>query len=249
MYNQRYNDPYGYGRDNRFGSNFQYQTLPYGYGEVQASGLMSKVLSMLSLSFITASIGAFIGIAVGLSSGAYLAVVIAGFVVLIALNVLIQRPGINIFLLYLFTFLEGLGLAPLLGAVLTYNAALLGQAFIMTALTALLLGVYAWTTKRDFTRLGDYLFFGLILLIVVGLLGFLFRGLFGSTLFALVITFFGIAIFCGYVLYYIQRARYMADTMPNAIGLTVSIFLTVLNLFLYILQLLLILSGNSNRRS
>jgi modulator of FtsH protease len=58
----------------------------------------------------------------------------------------------------------------------------------------------------------------------------------------------GIAIFSGYVLFYIQRARTMADTMPNAIGLTVSLFITVLNLFLYILELLSILQGGNRRQ-
>jgi modulator of FtsH protease len=58
----------------------------------------------------------------------------------------------------------------------------------------------------------------------------------------------GIAIFSGYVLFYVQRAKYMADTMPNAIGLTVSIFITVLNLFLYILELLSILQGGNRGR-
>ena len=51
-----------------------------------------------------------------------------------------------------------------------------------------------------------------------------------------------------YVLYYVQRARYMADTLPNAIGLTVSIFVSVLNLFLYILELLTVLGGGRRRR-
>jgi FtsH-binding integral membrane protein len=48
-------------------------------------------------------------------------------------------------------------------------------------------------------------------------------------------------------LYYVQRAKYLADTMPNAIGITVSLFITVLNLFLYILMLLSILQGGNRR--
>ncbi len=247
------NNPYGgnqqFGRRNRFGSSaYQYQTLPYGTDAVGGSSLMSKVLGLLSVSFIFASIGAFLGIVLGLSGGGYWVVVIAGFIVLFALQFLIQKPGINLFLLFLFTFLEGLGLAPILGYYLSNNGGILAEAFILTALTTLLLSVYAWTTKRDFSRLADYLFWGLLLLIVVGLLGFLFSGLFSATPFALLISFFGIAIFSGYVLYYIQRAKYLANTTPNAIGMTISIFLTVLNLFLYILEFLSILGGGRSRR-
>jgi modulator of FtsH protease len=92
--------------------------------------------------------------------------------------------------------------------------------------------------------LGDYLFFGLILLLVASLVGILFH----STMFALLISVVGVAIFSGYVLFYVQRAKYMADTLPNAIGLTVSLFITVLNLFLYILEILTIFSGNGGNR-
>ncbi|GLV59517.1 hypothetical protein KDH_63430 [Dictyobacter sp. S3.2.2.5] len=251
MFNPRNNYPYGNNpynnrsRGNQFGSSYQYQTLPYGYqGAATPSGLIGKVMGLLAFSFIFATLGTLVGFMMGLTFNGYWIVAIAGFVVLIALNILIQKPGINLFLLYLFTFLEGLALGPLVGAYLSAGLGnILGQAFVITALTSLGLGLYAWTTKRDFSRIGDYLFFGLILLIVTGLIGIFFH----STLFSLVISFFGVAIFSGYVLFYVQRAKYMADTLPNAIGLTVSIFITVLNLFLYILQILSIMRGDNRR--
>src|SRR2546427_6798410 len=51
--------------------------------------------------------------------------------------------------------------------------------------------------------------------LVAGLIGIFFGGIFHTTLFGLIISIFGIAIFSGYVLYYVQRAKYMADTMPD----------------------------------
>jgi FtsH-binding integral membrane protein len=242
MYNPRNNYPFGNnrGRSSGFGSRYQYQTLPYANEGVQSSNLISKVMGLLAFSFIFATIGAFVGMAIGLTYGTTIFIALAGLVVLIALNFLIQRPGVNLILLYLFTFLEGLSLAPLIGFYQTYYSTILTQAFLITAITSLGLGIYAWTTKRDFTRLGDYLFVGLILLLVASLVGIFFH----STIFSLIISVVGVAIFSAYMLVYVQRAKYMADTTPNAIGLTASIFITVLNLFLYILQLLTILSGN-----
>ena len=237
MYNMRNNRSFG-------GSRYQYQTLPYGYEGTQASGLISKVMGLLATSFLSAFVGTFIGMFLGLGVGSYFLVVIAGFIVLFALQFMIQKPGINLFLLYLFTFLEGMSLAPLVSYYASINGNILGQAFLITAIVALGLSFYAWTTKRDFTRIGDYLFVGLILLLVVSIIGLFFH----SSLVVLAISFFGVAIFSGYVLYYVQRARTMADTMPNAIGLTVSLFLTLLNLFLYILQILAILQGGNRRR-
>jgi len=231
-----------FGRRNAFGSRFQYQTLAPGYSETHTSALMSKVMGLLAFSFIFASIGAFLGVLLPpMTFGSYIFVVLGGFVVLIALQFLIQKPGINLFLLYLFTFLEGLGLSPLLRSLLgdSTGTTILGEAFVITAVTTAALSLYAWTTKRDFSQIGDYLFFGVILLIVAGIMEIFFR----TTLFALIISVAGIAIFSGYVLFYIQRAKNMADTMPNAIGMTVSLFITILNLFLYILEFLSILQG------
>jgi FtsH-binding integral membrane protein len=246
MYNPGNNSPLG-GRRSAFGgSRYQYQTLPYGRTEAQASGLIGKVMSLLAFSFVFASIGAFLGLTViPLSTGSYLFVALGGLVVLIALQFLIQKPGINLFLLYLFTFLEGLSLSPLLASYMTNTADqfILAEAFLITAITSFALALYAWTTKRDFSRIGDYLFFGVILLLVAGIMEIFFH----STLFALIISVAGIAIFSGYMLFYIQRAKNMADTLPNAIGLTASLFITVLNLFLYILEFLSILQGGRRR--
>jgi FtsH-binding integral membrane protein len=244
MFNPRSNSPYG---RNMFGSSgYQYQTLPYAEG-TQASGLISKVMLLLAFSFLFACIGSFVGFSLipSIGVGTFWFAAIGGLVVLLILRFTIQVSGLNLVLLYLFTFLEGMSLSPLLLAYLAGGYGnILGEAFLITAVTSLGLAAYAWTTKRDFSRLGDYLFFGVILLIVAGLVSIFFH----STFFALVISVVGIAIFSGYVLYYVQRAKYLADTMPNAIGLTASIFITVLNLFLYILELLSILQGGRNRR-
>lgn len=239
----RNNSPFGGQRDNRGASAFQYQYV-YNQPVSQAGSLISKVMALMACSFLVATVGAFLGVGLGLSMMGYLFVVIAGFVVLLLLQALINVRGVNLFMLFLFTFLEGLALAPLISVYLMGGMAnILGEAFLITALTSLGLAVYAWTTKRSFSRLGDYLFFGLLLLIVASIVGFFFH----SALFALIIAVFGVAIFCGYILFYVQRAKWMADTLPNAIGLTVSLFLTVMNLFLYILEILSILQGDRRR--
>lgn len=232
-------------------SGYQYQAQPNASEGVHASGLIGKVMLLLAFSFLFACIGSFIGFGLvsSIGIGTFWIAAIAGFIVLLILRFTIQVSGLNLFLLYLFTFLEGVSLSPILLFYLQAGLGnILGEAFLLTAIVSLTLAVYAWTTKRDFSRLADYLFFGVILLIVAGIAGIFFVGIFHSTLFVLLISIFGIAIFSGYVLYYVQRAKFLADTMPNAIGLTVSIFITVMNLFLYILELLSILQGGRSRR-
>ena len=244
MFNPRMNGPFG-GRRGAFASNYQYQAVPYGYENTQAGSLVSKVMGLLAFSFVFAFVGALAGMAIGLSYGTYWIVAIGGLVVLFILNFAINTPGLNLFLLYLFTFLEGLSLAPLISLYLGAGAGyILGEAFLITAITSLGLAVYSWTTKRDFSGLGGKLFVGLLLLLVASIISIFFR----STFFIFLISLAGVGIFSAYILYYVQRAKYMADTMPNAIGLTVSLFIAVLNLFIFILEILTILQGGNRGR-
>lgn len=244
MFNPQQNrGPFGGSQRNT--SAYQYEPLPYNMvGTQQAGGLISKVMALMACSFLLATVGAFVGVIIQLPFMASILVMIAGLVVLMILHACINKQGTNLILLFLFTFLEGLSLGPLVGLYLTSGMGfILGQAFIMTTGTSLILAVYAWITKRSFARLGDWLFAGLILLILTSIVGIFIGGL-G---FHLLIAFFGVAIFSGYILYYVQRAKYMADTLPNAVGLTVSLFITVMNLFLYILEILTILQGGGGR--
>src|SRR5437588_9843445 len=196
MFNPRSNGPFARGNGMFGSSRYQYQTLPYGYEGIQAGSLISKVMGLLAFSFLFACIGTFVGFSVIHTLGAYWIVAIGGLVVLLILNFAIQTPGLNLFLLYLFTFLEGMAISPIISYYLTTNSNILGEAFLITAITSFALAAYAWTTKRDFSGLRDYLFFGVILLLVAGLIGIFFH----TTLFGLIISIFGIAIFSGYVL-------------------------------------------------
>jgi hypothetical protein len=77
MFNPRSNGPYG--RNNgMFGSSrYQYQTMPYGYENVQSGGLISKVMGLLAFAFLFACIGTFVGFAVVTTVTTYWIVAIA----------------------------------------------------------------------------------------------------------------------------------------------------------------------------
>jgi len=240
-----YGNPYG-GQSPQYQQQQQYQyppgMTPYGGASIQASSLISKVMGLLAASFVIATVGAALGPYIITSFVMAIIVFIAAFGTLILLNVMIHRQGWNLFLLYLFTFLEGLSIGPLIDSYFRAGAGpIVAQAFLITTVTCIALALYAWTTKADFSKIGHFLFIGLIVIIVASLFNLL---LFHSSLLVLIITIAGIGIFCGFMLYDVQRARRMPDTLPNAIELTVSIFLNVLNLFLLILRLLSILQSD-----
>src|ERR1017187_5656549 len=115
MFNMN-NSSFGRNRNGMFGSSrYQYQTVAPNYVGTQSSGLISKVMGLLAVSFLFALLGTFIGGFLNIGIGTYFVIVIAGFIVLIALQFAIQKPGLNLFLLYLFTFLEGMALSPIIG--------------------------------------------------------------------------------------------------------------------------------------
>src|SRR5216684_7211442 len=178
MFNPRRNMPFG--RNNgMFGSSrYQYQTLPSEYEGVQAGSLISKVMGLLAFSFLFATLGTFVGSFVVVGVGTYWIVALGGLAVLFILNFAIQKPGLNLFLLYLFTFLEGMSISPIISYYLQTNSNILGEAFLITTVTAMALSAYAWTTKRDFSRMADYLFFGVILLLITSILGLFLGGIF-----------------------------------------------------------------------
>src|SRR5438067_2471443 len=119
-----YNPNSGFPMRNRgmFGaSGYRYETLPYGYEGVQEGSLISKVMGLLAFSFLFAFIGTFVGLAIHLTYSTYWIVAIGGFIVLFALNFAINTSGLNLFLLYLFTFLEELAFSQLMSCTM-YSA-------------------------------------------------------------------------------------------------------------------------------
>jgi FtsH-binding integral membrane protein len=153
---------------------------------------------------------------------------------------------LSLLLLYGLSVLEGLLLGPMLGAIARgypYGATIIGEAAGLSALLVAGLGTYVWMTSRDFGGLGRTLFWALIGLIVVGLITvFVHMGPAGHLLYALI----GAAIFVGFTLYDFSniKLRYGPDDYVIA---TVSLYLDFLNLFLFLLQILMSLSGNSRR--
>lgn len=248
MFDPRYNNNGGYGGGfgggRRGGSAYQFQQMAYPVSAAETGGPISKVMALLAASFLVAVIGAFVGVqiaaTISIGFGGLLIIFFGSLICLFVLQANINVPKLNLFLMFLFMFIEGLSLGPL---VFYYLAAgvgfILAEALLITIATSLGLAVYSWTTKRSFSGLRDYLFFGIIILLFASIINIFI----GGTMISLLISVFGVALFSGYILYYVQQAKNLSDTLPNAIGLTVQLFLAILNLFLFILRILTILQG------
>lgn len=95
------------------------------------------------------------------------------------------------------------------------------------------IALYSSKSKRDFSFLGGTLFAGLIALILIGIVGLFLR----SDVYHLAMSWLGILIFSGYVLYDVSIIKSGAFTEDDVPGLALSLFLDFINILLYVLRI------------
>jgi FtsH-binding integral membrane protein len=147
----------------------------------------------------------------------------------------------NIGLMYLFNLIIGVWIAPILLFYAKAQPGVITEAAVLTGVAVGTLTLYAFVSRRDFSAWGSFFFVGLIVLVVASLLNFFFH----SDALQTVIAGVGVLIFSGLLVVDTWRIRnlYAPDQyIPAALNL----YLDILNLFMFILQLL---GGGSRRRS
>lgn len=212
-----------------------------GEGQSTYNAPFHKLLRMFTISILISFIGTLCGMFV--PPALFLPLVLIELGMLIA-AFFIRRKGkpVGYGFVYTFTFISGITVYP---AVYYYasahGASLVTIAFLLTAVIFGGLTFYAYHSKRDFSFLRSFLFVGLLILIGFSLIG-LFTGGFGGTL-GLIIAAFGVLIFSGFILYDISQFKHGVpdEMMPLAV---LSLYLSFINLFLYLLRLLGILSSD-----
>ncbi len=142
---------------------------------------------------------------------------------------------------YVFAAMEGIGLYPV---ILAYTQAI-GAKLVLGAVAATFvlffgLATYAKRTERNFLNLGSILFFGLLALILASIVGLFVQ----ATILQTAICAGGILIFSGYVLYDIQVMKSGLMTEEDVPIMVLNLFLDWINLLLYILRLIGLVSDN-----
>lgn len=198
---------------------------------------------LLALSMIPTVLGAFVGVQMqlpmpsGFIGMAIFLAIAFGFIFAIEKT---KNSGLGVAVLMGFTFFMGLMLTPILTRTLGFSN---GGTLIMTAFggTATILAVMAsvaTVSKRDFSGMGKWLLAGVVVLLLASVAN-IFLGM--STL-SIVISVMAIAIFSAYILYDVQRIVNGGET--NYITATLSIYLSVYNIFANLLALLGIGGGS-----
>jgi uncharacterized protein len=175
--------------------------------------------------------GAYLGR--NMSSGAGILWFIASFACLFGIRIAVQRSEqLAVGLLFGFGLLIGLATAPTLACQASTNPDAVWQAGGATALFIAGFGAAGYATRRDLSSLARILFFALIALIVFGIVLIFVQIPGGSLIYAIL----GLVIFAGFTMFDFQRLRRSTDA-TGAPFLAASIFLDILNVFFFFLEI------------
>ena len=160
-----------------------------------------------------------------------------GLVFVLSFSINRLQPGTALMLFFVYAGLLGLSLASIF---LVYTHASITRVFFISAATFGALSLYGYTTQRDLTGIGSFMFMGLIGIIIASLVNVFLH----STGLDWAISIIGVVVFAGLTAYDTQRIKEMYSPMDDgtvggrkAVVGALSLYLDFINLFLMLLRL------------
>jgi len=191
------------------------------------------VISMITALLVSSSAGL---MAFFFTGAVKWLVVFAPLVAILALSFGLERLSKSqaLLCLYGFSALMGLSFATIF---VVYTLGSIVSAFMGAAVLFGTMSVYGYFTKRDLTSIGQFLFIGLIGIVIASIVNIFI----GSSVTAMVISALAVVIFTGLTAYDTQRIREMVSVdegegKEEILG-ALSLYLNFINLFLSLLQL------------
>lgn len=208
---------------------------------------MNRVYGHMALAVVTSMIVSFLVS----SSPALMAFFFTGFMkwivifaplaAIFAISFNMQRVshGTAQMMLHGFAALMGLSFATIF---VVYTSISIVTAFMGAAVLFGTMSLYGYVTKRDLTSIGQFMFVGLIAIIIASVINIFI----GSTVVQMVVSALAIVIFMGLTAYDTQKIREIVsvggDTGKQEVAGALSLYLDFINIFLSLLQLF----GNRN---
>ena len=216
----------------------------HGAGSVaQRNRVLRNTYWLLALSMVPTVLGAWLGIATGLSRamspmvGAIVFLAGAfGFMFAIEKT---KNSAAGMPVLLAFTLFMGLMLSRLVGTVLglANGASLVMMAFAGTGTIFFGMAALSSVIKRDLTAMGKWLFIGMIMLLVAGIANLFIQ----SSALMITLSVLAIGIFSAFILHDLKRVQDGEET--NYISATLGVYLSLYNVFQSLLALLGIFGG------
>ena len=202
-----------------------------GITRSQEHTLFSQTMAYVAGTAGLFALGAYLGR--NLTGGVGIAAFVVAFVILLGMRFAAARSQeLAVALLAVFGLLIGLAVAPTVAYYGSMDPRALWDAGGATALFIAAFGSAGYATRRDLTALARVSFWALLALIVAGIV-LIFVHIPGG---ALVYSILGLVIFAGFTMFDFQRLRHSRDITAAPL-LAASIFLDILNVFLFFLEI------------
>ena len=209
----------------------------------ERNNVLRNTYWLLALSMVPTVLGAWVGVSTGitlaLGAGMSAVVFLAGaFGFMFAIEKT-KDSSTGVYVLLAFTFFMGLMLSRMLSMILGFKngSSLIMTAFGGTAVVFLGMATLATVIKRDLTGMGKFLFVGALILMVAGIANIFLQ----SSAMMMTLSVLAIVIFSGFMLFDIKRVIDGGET--NYISATLSIYLSIYNVFQSLLAILGIAGG------
>ena len=215
-----------------------YPTARADTGAVSVNKVLRNTYALLSLTLLFSALTAGVSMAFGLPHPGLL-LTLAGYFGLLFATAHFRNSGLGLVCVFALTGFMGYTLGPILAA---YLALANGGQLVMTAMGAtgaifLGLSAYALVSRRDFSFMGSFLMVG-ILVAFLGGLGAIF---FEMPALSLAVSAAFVLLMSGLILY--ETGNIVNGGETNYIMATVTLFVSIFNLFTSLLHLLGFMGG------
>jgi FtsH-binding integral membrane protein len=208
------------------------QHVTNGMNRVYSNMFMAVMNSMLVSYFVSTSPALMAFLFTGVMKWI---VILAPLAAIFAISFYMHKvtKGQAMLMLHGFAALMGISFAAIF---VVYTSMSIVQAFLGAACLFLAMSLYGYTTKRDLTSIGQFMFIGLIGIIIASIINIFI----GSSLMQTIVSALAVIIFLGLTAYDTQKIRemiaYDRDGHAEVSG-ALTLYLDFINLFLNLLQL------------
>ena len=210
------------------------QTVDYSDSNVDASHkVLRNTYMLLSMTLLFSALTAAASIAFALPSPGMI-ITLVGYFGLLFLTNKFRNSGLGILFVFTLTGFMGLTIGPIISHYLGMagGAGIVMSAMGLTGAIFLSLSAYVLVSKRDFSFMGGFLMIGMLVAFVASLGAIFFQ----IPALSLTISAAMVLLMSGMILF--ETSNIIRGGETNYIMATVSLYVTILNLFLSLLQLL-----------
>jgi len=217
------------------------QTLSTARSESQilaTNKVLKNTYALLALTLLFSA--AMAGISMAMNLPYFGLMTIVGYMALLFLTAKFRDSSLGILFVFMLTGFMGLTIGPILNS---YLATTNGAQLVMTALGGtgaifLALSGYVLTSRKDFSFMGGFMMVGILVAFLAGLGAFIFQ----MPMLSLAVSAMFILLMSGMILYQTSEIIHGGET--NYIMATVSLYISIYNLFLSLLHILGAFSGD-----